>query len=224
MSILDSVLEKVTGKQRQAVGTYGEFVRLIADDKEPDTARLADVLRETGKSAEDLRTDVALLQRRRELRKSFDAAEPARKRLAEIRTALDKIEVRREAAEKKLDDERWPLECEIDRLNAAVAKAATAQEELSRTCPDPAILKRTAEIAAEREALGREKSAIRRELNEACDAVAEVAAGRSTYPDAAVATCDQRKARAEQSVADLQNELSRLADEMATIDRRRLEV
>ena len=225
MSILDSVLKKVTGRQRQAAENYGDFVRQVADEKEPDVDRLAEVLHATGKTTDDLRSDVQALQQRRRLREDYDAAKPAKTRLAEIQQALEKIEVRREANEKKLDDERWPMESEAESLNTVLTKADAARQQLYNTSTDTGILQRTTEIFARRDVIVSEITTCRSEMINVEEACKEVRRRRShSQDDADIATyTDQQRDKAKK-ISDFEAELTSLTKEIAALDAKRLKI
>lgn len=147
MSILDTVLEKLTQRRAAIAAGFDGIVVAIADGREPVANQVAAALDAAGKTPDDLAAAVELLQRRRTLRSAIDAAQTAAKRVTEIDAAVGKIEAKRQAADEKFDGERLPLDCERERLAAVVAAANSARRELYDSCADSAILDRSAEIA-----------------------------------------------------------------------------
>jgi len=232
MDCLGSVLEKVAKRKADALASYRALVGFICDGRELDADHVVDVLAASGKTPEDLRAAVGLLTERRRLRQQLDTKPAAEKRIVEIVSALQAIERKREAFDKKCDDERWPLDCERETLQATIAAAGNAQRELYATCGNAEILDRSKEITKDAENISVE---IRRLTNErewflemAVDA--HKAATSTTESDGArvFSNKDSEQYRGycvnlDGQIARLQADRAKLLAEQSELDTRRLE-
>jgi chromosome segregation ATPase len=232
MSVLESVLEKLTQRSTAIASQFDEMVVAIADGRDVNASRLAEAIEAAGKTPDDLRASVELLQKRRELRAAFDAKPVATKRVAEIDAVIGKIEAKREAFDKKCDDDRWPLDGERDQLQATIVAAGNAQRELYATCADPEILDRSKEIMKEVETI----DATRRKLKDDRD---RFSASAVSAHKTATSTCetDGRRVFAnedaqkystycvtlDQQIAALETDRAKLLAEQSELDARRLE-
>ena len=85
---LSSLFEKIAGRQRQREQTrandFRSLVRAIAGSQEPDADHVDAVLNVSGKSLDDLRQAVELLQKRKELKAQLDTVPALDSEEAEI--------------------------------------------------------------------------------------------------------------------------------------------
>ena len=148
---LTALLDKIAGRQherRQArEADFRQLVAQIADGNEPDAETIEHVLNGNGKTIDDLREAVELLERRRELRRVMDS-EP---KLAEERTDIEKriAEADRifNQVDAKHDETVDPLHARLRQIKALISEADDARLELWDTCGDEELVTRLDEVS-----------------------------------------------------------------------------
>ncbi len=162
-----AVIEKVVGKQRDRQATYAAdfrgIVAKIADGKEPDVDVIDQVLHDAGKSLDDLRKAVELLQKRRALRETLDRVPALQAERQEIERQLNAAYIALEEAEEKHAEVTHPLRCRLDKLMDELRDTDRAKNELDRTCTDQTVLSElkalSEEIDARRQDASRHRDA-----------------------------------------------------------------
>jgi chromosome segregation ATPase len=136
---LSTLIETILGKQRErSEAQEADFRRIvvqIANGKEPDADRVARVLSDTGKSLDDLRQAVEILNRRRELRAKLDSIPNLTAKREDVEQQLAAADRDLEDAEKRHYDLTEPLRMRITELKEAIWAAEQARNEL---CGDSA--------------------------------------------------------------------------------------
>ncbi len=149
-TVLERLQRKLTDRQKRTSADYLTAVREIADGREPDADSLATVLRETGKTLEQLASDVETVKLRRRWADQAAAVPKLQAELAEHQAAIAKANAELEAAEKRYEEITNPHAWECGRIQDELATADRAKDSLAKSCLDPEAL---GELAAVREAL-----------------------------------------------------------------------
>lgn len=186
-----------------------------AHDQEPDADVVADVLRDTGKTLDDLQADVLLLERRREMRQKMDAVPnlvAERKRIENKITGADRV---LDLAEQQHEQETSPLHIRLEEIKQAVREGDSAQRQLVDTCNDTELLTELQSVSASlSEATGR-RSDLQRETRD----LQEWA--KSDREEVPIAKTGQReselKTRAERREAQASERILELAEVSDTI-------
>lgn len=232
MTVLENVLQKLGEHNTAMEVDYDSLVTAIADCSEPAAIRVAKVLALAGKSEETLQADVLRLIERRRLRVAMDAKPVAEKQVTVIETALRKIEAKRDAFDKKCDDERWPLDIEREQLQVVVAAADDAQRELYGNCADPEIFSRSAQNYKDLEAISakmKERQSYRDQCSAAGVDAHKIAIGvmepdgRRAYAKQDAEDYSRRCVTLDSQIAELKVEQGKLMAERDELDSRRLE-
>ena len=149
-TVLERLQRKLGDREKQAAADYLEAVRMVADGREPDADDLAETLRDTGKTLDDLAADVETVKLRRRWVDQVAAVPALQAELAEHQAAIAKANVELEAAEKRYEEITIPHAWECGRIQDELAAADRAKDSLARSCLDGEAL---GELAAVREAL-----------------------------------------------------------------------
>jgi hypothetical protein len=164
------MIERIVGKQRERqaarAADFRGVVVQIADGKEPDTDFVAQVLHEAGKSLDDLQKAVELLQRRRELRRQLDSVPRLMAKRREIETKIAAANHDLEAAEQRHTDVVVPLQGELADLRSDTFAGEQARGELQRTCVDPELLARLADVTARLQGARQEAADMRKAIHD----------------------------------------------------------
>lgn len=145
-TILDSIFNKQKERQAARAADFRDIVIQIADGNEPDAEFVAQVLHEAGKSLDDLKKAVELLQRRRQLRQKWDAIPNLTNQRHDVEQQMAEADRELEAAESKHYATMNPLSAQLDQLRAATQEGENAKRELSDTCTDPTLLAKLADV------------------------------------------------------------------------------
>jgi flagellar biosynthesis chaperone FliJ len=149
-TVLERLQRKLGDQQKRAAATYLEAVREIADGREPDADSLATVLRETGKTLEQLASDVETVKLRRRWADQAAAVPALQAELAEHQAAIAKANAELEAAERRYEEITTGPAWECQRIQDELAAADRAKDSLAKSCLDGEAL---GELAAAREEL-----------------------------------------------------------------------
>jgi hypothetical protein len=145
-----TLIERVVGKQRKRqevkLADFHDVVRQIADGREPDDDFVVLALRDADKSVDDLQAAVALLQRRRELRKQWNNISALATPRQRLRRQMAEADKELEAAEKEHYDSVNPLIAELQRINEGEQEGRQARQELLATCTDQSLLDKLADV------------------------------------------------------------------------------
>lgn len=135
-SLIDRLLHRATAEQQSQATSFADLVAATLESEAAvDEAAAAAVLRDCGKSAEDLQAAVALLQERRQWAVAAAGSEGCQQRLREIAERFEAIGLETIATRTRLAAEERALEVERGALMAAIATADQAQARLRATAP-----------------------------------------------------------------------------------------
>lgn len=141
---LTKLLDKIAGRhqerQQNRKADYRSLVTAIADGKEPDPELVDQILTDSGKALDDLRTAVELLTKRRELRRAVDQESKLMKEREQIDRRIQQAGAELTAAEQRHQEATHPLLCRRDEIRDALFEAERAKRELERTCADEDLL------------------------------------------------------------------------------------
>ncbi len=136
-SIIETLVGSLENRRAKAQAAYAEFVRIIASDsKPPKTEDVEATLQASGRSIEDLQTDVATAKRRNDLRGQIKLAAELQAERPDIDAAIGKAAAKLQAAQDQFDQAVAPLRAKIDATNSAQHSASLAEGELHRTRPN----------------------------------------------------------------------------------------
>jgi chromosome segregation ATPase len=159
------MIERIVGKQREwqaaRVADFRAVVAQIADGNEPDADIVTQVLHEAGKSLDDLQQAVELLQRRRELRRKLDSVPRLMAERREIERQIAAANRDLDAAEKRHQELVYPLQGRLEELSSQTYEGEQARGELQRTCADPDLLARQADVTGKLQGARQEASDMR---------------------------------------------------------------
>jgi len=201
-------------RKAEAVTTYRDLVRKIADGHEPDAAALEQALRDGGKSLDDLRRDAETILSRREWMRVAATISGLREQRAALlerhaeaqRDLTEKIEIARAGIAE--------IERELEALEPKLVEAAEARGALLRTAiapPDFRNLKEELAAAVVRlQELDKEADLSRPRVKfYAGEAEAPAEAAQARH-----AAVLRRKAGAEQDVADLRARVAEIEESL----------
>ena len=161
-----NMIDRIVGKQRERqAADFRDVVTQIADGNEPDADLVAQSLRDAGKSLDDLQKAVELLQRRREMRKKWDAVPGLMAQRQKLQQQIDKANRELEAAERKHYAIVNPIISELDQLKEATYEGEKAKQELWATCTAPTLLDNMADVQMRLEKRRQEASDLRSQID-----------------------------------------------------------
>lgn len=143
-TMLATLLEKVTGRQRQRqterAKTYGDLVRQVAaEGPEPDADDVDRILDTANKSAEDLAADVARVQSRQTLKSQYDSTPRIQADLNRLSAERNEAEANYKTAREELDRKHVAALDGFDwrriALNQEMAVATEARQSLAKSSP-----------------------------------------------------------------------------------------
>lgn len=213
-TVLERLQRKLTDRQKRTSATYLEAVREIADGREPDAGSLAGVLRDTGKTLEQLASDVETMRQRRRWADQAAAVPKLQAELAEHQATIAKANVELEAAEKLYEEKTTGPAWECQRLGDSLAAADRARDSLARSCLDPEALGELQATRAELQAKREERFNLHGERERKQKALADVRDALASYRPVHEAdrTLWQREA------TELETELVKLGKAEADLD------
>ena len=161
-----NMIDRIVGKQRERqAADFRDVVTQIADGNEPDADLVAQSLRDAGKSLDDLQKAVELLQRRREMRKKWDAVPDLMAEREKLQQQIAKANRELKAAERKHYATVIPIISELDQLKEVTDEGEKAQRELWSTCTDPILLDNMADVQMRLEKRRQEASDLRSQID-----------------------------------------------------------
>jgi hypothetical protein len=230
-ALIDTILGKQQKRQEAQLADFLGIVTQVANGKEPDADRVAQVLRDTGKSVDDLRQAVETLQRRREARAKLDTLPKltAERRDAERQIADADRDL--ELAEKRHYDLTEPLKMRITELKDAIWAAEQARNELCGDTADADLRARLADVQAQLNAVRTQADEMRKSVAEfrtwaSIDRQKAERAGFEGEANAASERAEQRDRRAgeiEKDVPAVEKSIVALEREEATIRKQMLD-
>lgn len=137
--ILDKVRGHLDRKRGESRLTFRALVAEVADGREPDPARVEQVLTATGKTVDDLAGEVERLTARRALRAAIDNASTLERERSGIARKVASAEATLADAQRTFEAAVGPLRERIARIDAAEREAESARVAMRRTA-DPALI------------------------------------------------------------------------------------
>jgi len=171
-NLLDKITTRHRERQQDRVTEYLALVGQIVAEEEPDPDEVERILREAGKTFDDLQKSVLLRRERHELRAQLD-------RCIELQTHRPKLEQQVAAADRELEQGRAkhnqvtaPLYAQLQEIKTAAHEIFALRQKLDKTCDNPLI---SEPLAATRTRLGQisaRQYELRKKMTE-CDAWAK---------------------------------------------------
>ena len=160
---LTALLDKIAGRQEERQqaheADFHQLVVEIADGQEPDADELEHVLACSGKTIDDLRKAVELLEHRRNLKSTADRASEFEKERASIESEIAKADRIFNEADAKHESTVDPLLLRLRQLKMLTKEAEKARRELWNTCRDE-------DLVAQLDEVSRELAKVSRQLSE----------------------------------------------------------
>jgi hypothetical protein len=146
-TLMEAILGKQQKRQEARASDFPPIVVQIADGNEPETDHVERVLHEAGKTLDDLKKPVELLQQRRDLRQKLDSVPCLTAKRREQEKQIAEADAELDAAEQRHANLVMPLRADLDDLKQETFAGDQARGELQRTCPDPDLLTRLGALA-----------------------------------------------------------------------------
>jgi hypothetical protein len=170
---LQNLLEKITKKHRERqtnrVSEYLDLVRSISDEEEPDPDHVDQVLRDCGKSFEDLRQAVLVRQQRKDLRAQLD-------RITELQKERPKLEKQVAAADRELEEAEnrhaavtAPLNARLEEIRTAAQGLVFVRQKLEESCDNPLVREPLNEVRAQLKQLSNRQCELRKKINDSTE-------------------------------------------------------
>jgi predicted nucleic acid-binding Zn-ribbon protein len=217
---LTTLFEKIAGKQKQRekarIDDFRALVRSIGTGKEPDADQVDRVLRDTGKSLDDLRAAVELYQKRFAMRAQVNALPKLEAERKEVERQLSKADAALEAAEQQHADVTTPLHGRLEMLRQAMQDAERSRQQLVETCPDEELRERLADLQCRHAEVHDRSFKLRQAINDcrtwAKSDRAEAAHAASSHKEQELRErADRREAKAAECETELAEVLTQLA-------------
>jgi predicted nucleic acid-binding Zn-ribbon protein len=221
---LSTLIESVLGKQRERsdaqLADFRGLVVQIANGKEPDADRVAQVLRDTGKSLDDLRQAVETLGRRRELRAKLDGLPKLARERRDVERQMAAADRELEEAEKRHYDITEPLKMRLAELKDSMWAAEQARNELCGDSADPDLRARLADVQGKLNAVRTQVADMRKAAGEfrSWASIDRDKAERVGYEDQAKAASERAEQR-ERRAAEIEKELPEVEKSIAPLER-----
>lgn len=233
---LTTLLDKIAGRhqerQQSRKADYRSLVTAIADGKEPDPELVDQILSDSGKSLDDLRTAVELLTKRRELRHAVDQQPKLLKEREQIDRQIQKANADLAAAEQRHQEATHPLLCRRDEIRDAMLESERAKRELERTCTDEDLLAELASTAVKLANLRNQAAELERSITAHRQRAADLrAAAHELLNPREASTRDESAAKAqatdlrtraenrESQVSDLERQLTSVRSQITANER-----
>lgn len=161
MKILDTILNRLAGRKRVAVESYGDLLDAVVRGDEPHAEDVEHILDTSGKTAADLETDVKARLHRIDLQRQVEAGKAATSDFAAVQTEVQRVSREHEQAEAKYTARMRGLAAQEEAARELMRQGKQAAQELRRTAP--------AELHRQQEDLHRRGAALitkRRELQD----------------------------------------------------------
>lgn len=158
VEVLTRLTSELAEADAEAAQEFRDLVVRVANADETDSAAdVRRILRDAGKTADDLSDAVTRRQRRIEL---ADQLQQARATEAERSVIQEKIKMANadlEAAQQRYEATVAPLQLQLSQCNDASMRASALERELSKSCTDPEILSRLTANSAKQSRLHSER-------------------------------------------------------------------
>lgn len=207
---LTSLFERIIQKQKVLVEDrytdYRSLVIAIADGQEPPADRLSRILTESGQTLDQLRVDVDLLLRRRQMRVQLDAIDTLQRDRSAIEREIATANGILSAAEDTHEQTTTPLFARLDEINAALRTGQEARRQLQETCNHSGLLHELDQLRTDLTPLDARRAELQLRIKDHRDrATADLAEIKYAHKDSRA-----------QELQDRANQLTQLADQMAT--------
>jgi hypothetical protein len=217
MSLLETLMNRIAGRQRERADTYAALVRSVADGKRVDADQAESVLHNAGKSPAALAADVAELQRRRQLREQVAAADRGRARRKEILAELQVHVDRLAQAERDHEKAVQPLREELKAIERQAMEADRAKALLQQSRPaelrerETVIGQQLLELQRRREAIVHDRERVRGKAQQRRE-LAQRTGSEEQRED-----CLQEAARIDEREASMDAAIAEIDKERATL-------
>jgi CRISPR/Cas system CSM-associated protein Csm2 small subunit len=215
---LSNLLEKVAGKQRSFQADFGGLVRQLADGQELDAAVVARTLQDAGKTVDELRQAVELVQRRRQWHLALEQARKLESERTAIQQQLAQADQALTEAEQRHTEVTEPLYWRLEEIKQDVRDGDEARRRLWDTCGDPELLSACAELESELQTLSQRRIELCRRRDELRNA------GRLDLERAAAAGASSEQQGLEERGRQRLRQAEALAKELARLDKRSAEL
>lgn len=152
-TLLDKIAIRHRQRQQSRLSDYQELVRAIADGKEPDDERIAELLHDTDKSIEQLKHDVELYERRRQMRAKLDKAEKKSAEKPDLERQIEEHDKILADAQAKRDEDVTPFYTRLYEIKQAVRAGDEARQALVATCEDEELIAELNDVVGRLEAI-----------------------------------------------------------------------
>jgi chromosome segregation ATPase len=215
-TIIDRVLGKQRERQSARLAGFAGIVREIADGHEPDADLVDGILRDAGKTLDDLRTAVEKLQHRRELKARLDRLPKLAAQRKDVERQMIDANRALEQAEERHVEVTNPLQMHLQDLKEQI----WAGEQARSTCEDEALRARLDEVVAHTAEAHREAAALRAGIERSRD-LAQADRQRADSLVFAKRSDDLRKRAQEYDaeVVHLQTRLKAVEKELASLQK-----
>ena len=160
-----SLIERVVGKQRKReaarAADFRHLVAEVVDGCEPDADHVEAILRDAGKSLDDLREAAERLAHRRRLREQWDRLPELAAERTEIEAKIAAADAALDEAEQRHTDVTGPLHFRLRQGRDAMMEADAVKRQLHDTCTDAALLAELRDVLARLSATDREATECR---------------------------------------------------------------
>lgn len=207
---LTSLFERIIQKQKVLVEDrytdHRSLVLSIADGQEPPADRLSRILAESGQTIDQLRSDVELILRRRQMRVQLDAIDTLQHDRAAVEREIATANGILSAAEDTHEQTTIPLFARLDEINAALRSGQEARRQLQETCNHSGLLHELDQLRADLAPLDARRAELQLRIKDHRDrATADLAEIKYAHKDSRA-----------QELNDRADQLTQLADQMAT--------
>lgn len=223
MSSTSSALEKVVARQaarkKKREESWFDLIRRIGDGTEPKPELVEEVLRDCGRSLDDLGKAVTLYQDRTARMRKVQGVPALEEELKAVRAKVAAEDQKLKAAEDAHEEATTPLHWRARDIQEEIRQAGEAHNSLWRDCPYGDLRQRLAETGAALAAALDRRTHLRQKLSEqrtwASNAEQDLRTAGSTAKAIAedVETYKARVTRLEQEQAENEKEITRLEQE-----------
>lgn len=232
------ILDRIISRKRQAALTsgqrYHQLLKDVASGSEIDADEGADVIESANKTEADFEKDVAIMQKRLTLVAQLKARNQLQATIPSLEKAQADAQAKLNAAVEQLQPIAMDAERKVRDAQNQVLQFHTVESELLRSCLDPSLLAREAELAEKRLALVRSRSPLDEDLKRAraqlrgCEYTIEnlqaaIAKNKTNTPVVASDRKDLQQVRAqaeslEETVSDLASAVDAINSELAPVE------
>jgi chromosome segregation ATPase len=217
---LNTLLDKIAGRhqQRQQArkADFRSLVAQVADGKEPDADEVDRILRDNGKTLDDLRAGVEVLLKRRALRQALDQKPKLAKERERIEREIEDANRQLEEAETRHNDVTNPLFARLEEIKHGMNETIRAAQELERTCDDEGLLAERQAVWMQLKELNTRRSRSEMEINNLRSGAKSDRQETQYVPKSRAeeyaARADRRDARAQELEAELPDLRRQISD------------